>query len=298
MTQPNGEPEPLPPQQNPQNQPQQQYQQTPQPQYQQAQYQQQYQQNPYQQPGHPGQPVPDYMQMHRYQQHPDRWNGLAIAGFVCSFFIAILGLILSIVGLVKINQTKEKGRGLAIAGIVISVVSMVFAFMTVSGEFNNFMNSAPMSSASSSSQAASSHSSKSATTHEDFLEQYTSDLESRIDQEADDHAYQNVEQLVNSKMFQQQLQEVMNQLPQGVQTSVTAKGDTVTTTLTLENGYETQAKKVIDQMTPQQAHNDLQDLADSLDEICGDAGNTTVHLTVKTQDGAQLFNQSVTADND
>lgn len=295
MTQPNGEPEPLPPQQNPQNQPQQQYQQTPQPQYQQAQYQQQYQQNPYQQPG---QPVPDYMQMHRYQQHPDRWNGLAIAGFVCSFFIAILGLILSIVGLVKINQTKEKGRGLAIAGIVISVVSMVFAFMTVSGEFNNFMNSAPMSSASSSSQAASSHSSKSATTHEDFLEQYTSDLESRIDQEADDHAYQNVEQLVNSKMFQQQLQEVMNQLPQGVQTSVTAKGDTVTTTLTLENGYETQAKKVIDQMTPQQAHNDLQDLADSLDEICGDAGNTTVHLTVKTQDGAQLFNQSVTADND
>jgi len=49
-------------------------------------------------------------------------NGLAIAGFVCSFFFQILGLIFSIIGLVQIKKTGENGKGLAIAGIIISSV--------------------------------------------------------------------------------------------------------------------------------------------------------------------------------
>jgi hypothetical protein len=52
------------------------------------------------------------------------FNGLAIAGFICSFFFAVVGLILSIVGLSQINKDNERGKGLAIAGIVISGVSM------------------------------------------------------------------------------------------------------------------------------------------------------------------------------
>lgn len=50
-----------------------------------------------------------------------RTNGLAIAGFVLSFFIPLVGLILSIVGLVKV-KVYHSGKGLAIAGIVLSVV--------------------------------------------------------------------------------------------------------------------------------------------------------------------------------
>lgn len=61
-----------------------------------------------------------------YGEPPHRGNGMAVAGFVLSFFGGLLGLIFSIIGL---KRSKEPGRGrkgLAIAGIVISIVSMAF----------------------------------------------------------------------------------------------------------------------------------------------------------------------------
>lgn len=67
-------------------------------------------------PPQPPPPPPGYRQ---------GWNGLAIAGFVTSFLPLISILItlpLSIVGLVKIGKTHERGKGLAIAGIVIAVL--------------------------------------------------------------------------------------------------------------------------------------------------------------------------------
>ena len=51
-------------------------------------------------------------------------NGMAIAGFVLSFFIPILGLIFSIIGLKKASECNS-GRGLAIAGIIISLLDFV-----------------------------------------------------------------------------------------------------------------------------------------------------------------------------
>src|SRR5262245_33495293 len=55
---------------------------------------------------------------------PERTSGMAIAGFVLSFFCGLLGLIFSIIGLNQINNSGGRlgGKGLAIAGIVISVV--------------------------------------------------------------------------------------------------------------------------------------------------------------------------------
>ena len=60
-------------------------------------------------------------------------NGLAIAGFVtslvnlllCCGSISIISLILSIVGLVQVNKNNEGGKGLAIAGIIISAIMLV-----------------------------------------------------------------------------------------------------------------------------------------------------------------------------
>lgn len=64
-------------------------------------------------------------------------NGLAIAGFVVSLVSTLLccgmfnlvGLILSIVGLVKAKDYNGKGKGLAIAGIVICAVVMVLGIV-------------------------------------------------------------------------------------------------------------------------------------------------------------------------
>lgn len=54
-------------------------------------------------------------------------SGKAIAGFVLSFFCSIAGLILSWMALDEIKKSGGtlKGEGLAIAGIVISVLWMV-----------------------------------------------------------------------------------------------------------------------------------------------------------------------------
>jgi len=56
---------------------------------------------------------------------------MAIAGFVCAFLCSILGLILSGVALSQINASggTQKGKGLAIAGIVISIISLVFGII-------------------------------------------------------------------------------------------------------------------------------------------------------------------------
>lgn len=67
-------------------------------------------------------------------------NGLAIAGFVVSLVSSLLccgsfnmvGLILSIVGLVKSKELNGSGKGLAIAGIVIcSLVFVISIIITI-----------------------------------------------------------------------------------------------------------------------------------------------------------------------
>lgn len=55
-------------------------------------------------------------------------NGMAIAGFVLSFFIPLLGLIFSILGLKRSKETNT-GKGLSTAGIIISCVTMVITII-------------------------------------------------------------------------------------------------------------------------------------------------------------------------
>ncbi|HIU61525.1 MAG TPA: zinc-ribbon domain-containing protein [Candidatus Coproplasma excrementigallinarum] len=83
-----------------------------QPQYQQPQYQQ-----------------PQYQQPYQQQYSEKRSNSYAIAGFVLAFFFALLGLIFSIIGLRKVDECGGSGKGLAIAGIVLSILSMIGAFI-------------------------------------------------------------------------------------------------------------------------------------------------------------------------
>ena len=63
-------------------------------------------------------------------------NGLCVAGLIvsiasifCCGITAFIGLILSIIGLVSVKKTKQKGKGMAIAGIIISVVATIIGFI-------------------------------------------------------------------------------------------------------------------------------------------------------------------------
>ena len=51
-------------------------------------------------------------------------NTMAIVGFVMSFFSGLIGLIFSIIGMSQIKKTGEPGKGYALAGIIISAISM------------------------------------------------------------------------------------------------------------------------------------------------------------------------------
>ena len=53
----------------------------------------------------------------------------AIAGFILSFFMFTPGLILSIVGLDETKKYGEDGKGLAIAGIVISCITLLMTIV-------------------------------------------------------------------------------------------------------------------------------------------------------------------------
>lgn len=50
-------------------------------------------------------------------------NGMAIAGFVCSFFIPLLGWIFGGIGLNRSAKRNGKGKGFSIAALVIATVS-------------------------------------------------------------------------------------------------------------------------------------------------------------------------------
>lgn len=116
---------------------------TPQPQAQQPNpYAQEYGyagQQQYTQPGYGQAPQQPYGQQpygQPYAQQPaaypqDRWNGMAIAGFVCSFIFSIVGLVLSIIGYNQTKKMGEKGKELALAGIIISGLSIVMTIVMI-----------------------------------------------------------------------------------------------------------------------------------------------------------------------
>lgn len=57
-------------------------------------------------------------------------NPLALAGFICSFFVPVVGVVLSAIGLSKANKSvSKKGKGFAVAGLAISIVFLVFTII-------------------------------------------------------------------------------------------------------------------------------------------------------------------------
>lgn len=61
----------------------------------------------------------------------DRFSVLAIVGFVLAFVVNIAGLVVSIIALVQLKRTGERGRGLALAGVIISALSIVLSIVSM-----------------------------------------------------------------------------------------------------------------------------------------------------------------------
>ena len=87
--------------------------------------------------GQPGQyPPPGYGQQ-PFGQPPhgqaQGTNGLAIASLVSAFFCSPLGIILGFIAKGQIKKTGQSGNGLATAGIVIGVISILLGILLFAG---------------------------------------------------------------------------------------------------------------------------------------------------------------------
>lgn len=58
---------------------------------------------------------------------PQRTSTLAVVSLVVAFFVGLGGIVLGIVALVQLKRTGQRGRGLAIAGIVVGGVQLAVA---------------------------------------------------------------------------------------------------------------------------------------------------------------------------
>jgi uncharacterized membrane protein len=71
--------------------------------------------------------------MQNDNQNPttNKTNTLAIVSLVLAFVMPLIGLVVAIVSLVQIKKTQEKGRGLAMAGLIISTIFTLLGFVFI-----------------------------------------------------------------------------------------------------------------------------------------------------------------------
>lgn len=91
-------------------------------------YGQQYAAQPYQGQPYPGQFGAPYP--YAYAPEPGT-NVLAIISLISAFFVSIAAIITGHIALAQIKRTGEKGRGLALAGLIIGYVSVALGALLV-----------------------------------------------------------------------------------------------------------------------------------------------------------------------
>lgn len=75
------------------------------------------------QPGYPaGPPQPGYAAAP--PPPPRKTSGLAVVGFILAILIAPIGFLLSLIAIFKTGPNRAKGRGLAVTGLIVSVLVM------------------------------------------------------------------------------------------------------------------------------------------------------------------------------
>lgn len=71
------------------------------------------------------------VQVGNFSTPTPKTNVLAIVGFIFAFLMPIVGLICSIIGKSKVDECGGNGKGLATAGIVISIITIVLYVIIV-----------------------------------------------------------------------------------------------------------------------------------------------------------------------
>lgn len=224
-------------------------------------------------------------------QNNDKWNGLVIAGFVCAFLVPIVGLILSIIGMVQINKNGGKSKGMAIAGIIVSVVVMVLNGLLVFSMVNAANGAIQTAITTSQSPSATSSSPSTADPDIDDLDNDLDDLDD-LDNDVDTLPEgMTLEELLSMPTFKEQFeQQVTKGLPDGMDMKVSAKGNTLILDATVN-------KPLTDDQVEQLRSMAETDIATSMEGVAGqlnselNTDDSVVHLTMKLADGQTIVDK-------
>ena len=236
-----------------------------------------------------------------------RWNTCSILGIIFAFVFAIVGLILSIVGLVQTNRTHEKGRGLAIAGIIVSVIMMVIGGVGAYNLMNAVQQQEQLAAApttSFSEQAPSADGSDSASPSASAGASDDANLGADADQglselEQDDSSltsvYGSMSELVADPDFNSEMKSTIGESFEGTgaEVDMRAEGDALVFDIHLPAKYDAAAAEIKQQFSSN-AEEQFQPMADSLVGLVKTEGpGPQVRMYLHT-DSQTIFDQTFT----
>lgn len=260
--------------------------------------------NPYMQGGQPdGQPGWSGSYGSVPPEANQKYNGLAIAGFICSFLVSLPGLILSIVGLNQIKKQGGKGKGLAIAGIIISAAGMVIQVILVialivggvsyTSKAIDEAKTDSFYSQSSSGNGDSSDKSKAQDNLDDALDDTLGETHDDLT-DGDYGLYDSIQDFVDSSEFKDSIESKADTFADtGITFNYRVDGDTLVYEYVLDDSYASLGDTVASSLDAMDST--YQSTANLLGSMCKtSSGKASLRVIMHTQSGQSLYDKTWT----
>lgn len=260
--------------------------------------------NPYMQGGQPnGQPGWSGSYGSVPPEANQKYNGLAIAGFICSFLVSLPGLILSIVGLNQIKKQGGKGKGLAIAGIIISAAGMVIQVILVialivggvsyTSKAIDEAKTDSFYSQSSSGNGDSSDKSKAQDNLDDALDDTLGETHDDLT-DGDYGLYDSIQDFVDSSEFKDSIESEADTFADtGITFNYRVDGDTLVYEYVLDDSYASLGDTVASSLDAMDST--YQSTANLLGSMCkASSGKASLRVIMHTQSGQSLYDKTWT----
>ena len=260
--------------------------------------------NPYMQGGQPnGQPGWSGSYGSVPPEANQKYNGLAIAGFICSFLVSLPGLILSIVGLNQIKKQGGKGKGLAIAGIIISAAGMVIQVILVialivggvsyTSKAIDEAKTDSFYSQSSSGNGDSSDKSKAQDNLDDALDDTLGETHDDLT-DGDYGLYDSIQDFVDSSEFKDSIESKADTFADtGITFNYRVDGDTLVYEYVLDDSYASLGDTFASSLDAMDST--YQSTANLLGSMCkASSGKASLRVIMHTQSGQSLYDKTWT----
>lgn len=260
--------------------------------------------NPYMQGGQPnGQPGWSGSYGSVPPEANQKYNGLAIAGFICSFLVSLLGLILSIVGLNQIKKQGGKGKGLAIAGIIISAAGMVIQVILVialiiggASYASKAIDEAKTDSSYSQSSSGNGDSSDKSKAQDNLDDALGDTLDETHDDltDGDYGLYDSIQDFVDSSEFKDSVESEADTFADtGITFNYRVDGDTLVYEYVLDDSYASLGDTVASSLDAMDST--YQSTANLLGSMCkASSGKASLRVIMHTQGGQSLYDKTWT----